>query len=210
MKKGILFILALTTIFSCNHDSKAHHEEDTKHEHNEHQSVETSSKVDSIGIKEPNRVEYTYAQSIEGPIEQVFPLYCPVKESLWIDGWSTKAVYSKSGFIEANCVFITEGHGDGNDAIWYVTEYDTTAKHIEMLMTLPETVIMKLVIDVEALSENTTQTTVTRSLTSIGKSGDYIIENYTKEEFEKSMGKWEKAMNHYLKTGEVLKGLKGF
>jgi len=57
---------------------------------------------------------------------------------------------------------------------------------------------------------NTLETTVTRSLTSIGSSGDYILEQYTKEEFEKSMSTWEKAMNHYLKTGEVFKGLTGF
>ena len=68
-----------------------------------------------------NHEKNTHAQNIDGPVDKVFPLYCPVRESLWIDGWSPKAIYSNSGFIEANCVFITPGHGDGTDAIWYET-----------------------------------------------------------------------------------------
>jgi len=40
--------------------------------------------------------------------------------------------------------------------------------------------------------------------------GDKVLEEFTKEDYDIMMDSWEKAMNHYLKTGEMLTGLPNF
>ena len=40
--------------------------------------------------------------------------------------------------------------------------------------------------------------------------GDKALEGFTKEDYDIMMDSWEKAMNHYLKTGEMLTGLPNF
>jgi hypothetical protein len=47
-------------------------------------------------------------------------------------------------------------------------------------------------------------------ITSLGTAGDEALKEFTRENFDISMDAWEKAMNHFLKTGEILTGLPRF
>lgn len=40
------------------------------------------------GSNHPQRVKHSFTQSIKGTPEQVFPLFCPVREADWIPGWT--------------------------------------------------------------------------------------------------------------------------
>ncbi len=105
-------------------------------------------------VDKPNRVSYVYKQTINGTKEEIMPLYCPVKELDWCENWNPKAVFSNSGLVEKDCIFITS---DGEtDIVWIVTDYDIEKGHDIM------------------------------------------------------MDSWEKAMNYYLETGEILTGLPNF
>lgn len=208
MKKMIFlqtFILLLVGASGC----AQHHPENGHGAHGTDNTVVTLKPGD-VNVQSPKRVAFNYRQTLEAPVEEVFPLYCPVMEGLWAEGWNPSVVYSKSGLVETDCIFKTPGHGEGTGAIWYVTDHDAEKKHVEMLMVMPETVIMKLVIDSAPLEGGRTETTLTRSITSIGQAGDEIVGQYGREEFEQSMKNWEKSMNHYLKTGKLLEGLSGY
>jgi len=162
----------------------------------------------SVKIKKPNRVSHTYKQTIKGSIEQIFPLYCPVKELLWTESWNPEIVYSNSGVVEQNAIFTSR---DGNrKAIWYVTTYDIENGHVEMIKIMPDYSVSKLEITVEPSKESTTSVFITYTITSLNEEGDIIFKGFTKENFDISMQAWEKAMNHYLKTGELLSGLPEF
>ncbi len=47
------------------------------------------------------------------PPNQVFPLFTPTGEKLWVDGWDPEAVYPESGATEEGMVFKT-GRSDGS------------------------------------------------------------------------------------------------
>ena len=174
-----------------------------KHKHNL-----TDSKEQVMKISKPKRVTHSYEQTIHGTIEEIFPLYCPVREVEWCEGWNPKVVYSNSGVVEPGCVFITEH--DGHEATWYVTEYDIEKGRVEMIYLLPGVLITKLEITVKAISDKKTKATLTYSKTSLGAHGDHALKEFTKEYYDIMMDSWEKAMNHFLKTGEMLTGLPNF
>lgn len=159
-------------------------------------------------ISKPNRVSYRYEQSINGTVKEIMPLYCPVRELDWCENWNPKAVYSNSGFVEKDCVFITS-HGE-TEVTWIVTDYDIEKGHVEMFYHVPGIIVTKLEIQVTPLSDHKTKAVLTYGKTSLSKIGDKVLEEFTEDEYRIMMDSWEKAMNHYLATGEMLTGLPNF
>ncbi|PLX14297.1 MAG: hypothetical protein C0597_10255 [Marinilabiliales bacterium] len=159
-------------------------------------------------VKKPNRVTYSYEQTINGSIKEIFPLYCPVREIDWCENWNPKVVYSNSGLVEKDCIFITP---DGDlEIVWIVTDYNIETGHVEMIYHVPGILVTKLEIQVEPITKDRTKAILTYSKTSLSNTGNQIIERSTQEDYDIMMDSWEKAMNHYLKTGEMLTGLPNF
>lgn len=158
-------------------------------------------------IKKPNRVSHSYEQNMNGSIEEIMPLYCPVREIEWCENWDYKAVYSNSGLVEKDCIFITPGE---QDVVWVVSEFDLEKGLVEMFYHVPEEQVTKLEIKVTPITDQKTKAVIRYSKTSLGKKGDRVLEDFTKEYYDIMMDSWEKAMNHYLETGELLKGLPNF
>ena len=159
-------------------------------------------------IEKPNRVSHTYEQTINGTIEEIMLLYCPVKELDWCENWAPEAVYSNCGVVEKDALFITS-HGE-NDVVWIVSDYDVEKGRVVMYYHVPRVLVTKLEIQLTSLSDHQTKAILTYGKTSLSKIGDKALEKFTKVEYDVMMDSWEKAMNHYLKTGEMLTGLPNF
>lgn len=159
-------------------------------------------------IEKPNRISHTYEQNINGMIKEIMPLYCPVRELDWVENWNPKTVYSNSGVVEKDCVFITPNGNE--DVVWIVTDYDIEKGHAEMFYHVPNILVTKLEIQVTQITETQTKAVLTYSKTSLSEKGDKALEDFTRENYEIMMDSWEKAMNHYLKTEEMLTGLPNF
>ncbi len=161
-------------------------------------------------IEKPNKVSHTYKQTINGSIKDIMPLFCPVRELDWCENWNPKAIYSNSGFVEKDCIFITS-HGE-EDVIWIVTDYDYDSEkgYVKMFYHVPSVLVTKLEIQVSLITGEKSKAELTYSKTSLSELGDKVLEEFTKEEYDIMMDSWEKAMNHYLKTGEILTGLPNF
>src|SRR5437762_7793172 len=71
-------------------------------------------------ITKPNRATHTYRQRLQAAPAKVFPLYCPVRETEWADGWLPELVISSSGIAERDCIFLTADKR--GTAIWYITQ----------------------------------------------------------------------------------------
>ena len=206
-KTGLLpvacaFLLVLT---SC-HTHKAN-----QHWHGHEKTTEHSTNLtgeSKMRIEKPNRISHTYEHTINGTVEEIMPLYCPVREVDWCEGWNPKVVYSNSGLVEKDCIFITS-HGDDN-FVWVVTDYDIEKGHVEMVYLIPNVLVTKLEIRLTPISKEITKAEITYSKTSLVEIGEKVLEKFTKEEYDIMMDSWEKAMNHYLKTGEMLTGLPNF
>ncbi len=157
------------------------------------------------GINTPNRVKHSYTQSINGTPEQVFPLLCPVGELDWAPGWSIDWVISTTGLVEQECMFQTPpAAGTKNASFWIVTRHAPDDFQVEMYKVTPGLTVGKLVISLTASGAANTKAQISYEFTSLGTDGDAYLASFTTEWYENFMRGWETAMNHYLKTGELL------
>lgn len=146
---------------------------------------------------------FCYIQSNKGSVDQVFPLLCPVREKDWLDGWNYRMIHSKSGLIEKDCVFTTPHHGD-HETVWHVTQYDPMDYRIEFLRVTPGENVVRINIDLEKVTDELTNVHIRYQYTALNEEANFYIENQLKDDFCGQMKWWEKAINHYLETGEKL------
>lgn len=145
-----------------------------------------------------------YRQEIEGTPQEIFPLLCPNREKDWLDGWDYEMVYSISGFAESNCVFGTSMHGR-ETTVWMVSRYEPDQRIIEFVRFTPNEMVIKISILVHWENKGITPVEVTYIYTALTEEQEQYLEQQLAEDFRKSMEWWEKAMNYYLKTGEMLR-----
>ena len=150
-----------------------------------------------------SRKEFSYTQINEASPERVFQLLCPVREKDWIDGWEFEIIYSQSGFAEQGCVFSTPHHGSSH-TIWYITKHDAKKYEIEFVRVTPNEQVVKIFISLKSIAEDKTQALITYEYTGLNETQVAFIQNGMEAEFIKSMTYWERAINHYLKTGKKL------
>jgi len=146
---------------------------------------------------------FTYNQLNDGTREQVFPLLCPVREKDWLDGWEYKMIHSKSGLAEKDCVFSTPHHGKF-DTIWQVTQYDPIEFKIEFIRVTPTESVVRINISLSATGDYKTEANISYQYTGLNEDQNRFIENDLEDQFQENMKLWEKAINHYLKSGEKL------
>lgn len=145
-----------------------------------------------------------FTQLNTGNIEEVFPLLCPVREKDWLDGWEYRMIYSKSGLIEQDCVFLTPNKNKP-DTIWYVSLYDKVNFLIEFIRHAPGENLVKINIRLEKIKLNTTKTHISYQYTALSENQNNFINNDLEKTFTESMNWWEKAINFYLQNKEMLR-----
>jgi hypothetical protein len=154
-----------------------------------------------MNIRQPNRVTHTYTQRLCRPAASVFPLLCPVREADWIKGWNPLVVLSVSGFVEPDCVFVSDT--EPFDSVWYVTRHEPERSFIELIKITPGVTACKLTIQVRD-AEDGSEADVTYSHTSLGPQGDVFVASFTAEYYVQFMREWEDRINHYLAHGTAL------
>lgn len=143
---------------------------------------------------------------LEGGLEQVFPLFGPVREKEWAEGWNPRMVLPYPDLVEEHMVFQTEsGHPeDPSPATWIVSKYDPDHWFIEYTVFTQARIWW---ISVECREEErAARTSATIKYTYLGLDEEANRLNQTALErmFRQDLKDWEHAINHYLKTGTLL------
>lgn len=152
-------------------------------------------------IEQPQRVRHTYTQNLVAPPNKVFPLLCPVREAEWVPNWNPRRVLSNSGVGEKDCVFVTEAAPQ--DAIWVITHHDEKACKLEIIKVTVDHTVCKVEIALTATPEGTSAE-ISYGYTAIGQAGEAFLQEFTPEWFKRFMQDWERALNHYLATSQMI------
>ena len=144
----------------------------------------------------------TYTQKLEGSKSEIFPLLCPVRERDWLDGWECEIIYSKSGINEEGCVFTTSHHSE-KPAVWVTTKYDFEKGIIQFARVSEGEEAVK--IDIHLIEKkNDTECKISYQYTALNPVRKQYLRDNLDNKFYQSMQWWEKAINYYLRTGEML------
>jgi hypothetical protein len=156
---------------------------------------------------ESGRITRSYTQRIEAPPERVFPLLCPVREGEWLDGWTDgmEMIHSASGLAEDGCVFRTRA-ADRPETLWMITRHDPAERVVEFVRFTFGLVATRLTIRVEAGADASSSVHITYTFTPVSAPGaDFVREAHSVDKFRRDMVWWEESMNHWLRSGEILR-----
>ena len=146
------------------------------------------------------RVHFRHPQHVQAEPEAIFPLLCPVRELDWIPSWDCKLVYTESGLAEEGCVFQT-GSGESTDT-WVISRYEPPKRisfvRVDSLRTIRYDIYLEPEVD------GSTRLRWEQEITALNEDGDRHVAAQSQEEFSGLIGKVERMLEHYLKTGEAL------
>jgi hypothetical protein len=148
----------------------------------------------------PQRIQQSATINIDGKIENVFPLFGPIREMDWAEGWNPEILYRSSDVLaEERMIFQTQGYGE--KYIWVITQYQPDKHLIEYTVSAVER-IWFIRVQCKAVDEKT-EATVSYTYTGLTEEGNQENERALKRMFADSLSDWEEAINYYLKTGKL-------
>jgi hypothetical protein len=148
----------------------------------------------------PAHITVSAEITLDHPARDIWPLLCPVREYDWIEMWECEVLRSESGYIEPGCVFRTDFPGEGPET-WLTCRHDPMER-IEFVRT-GETRIIHFILELEPLGGRT-KMTWTHHVTALDENGNAYVKDKP-HAFAAQMEMLKKMLDHYLKTGEMLK-----
>lgn len=148
------------------------------------------------------RKTLSFTMKLEAEPEKIFPLLCPVREYDWIESWKCEMVYADSGFAELDGIFRTDNPATGLEDTWLICRHESPVR-IEFvrwntIRAIHYTISLKAV-------DGGTESEWKQVLTGLTEEGNEFVRNLDGREFETMCRTEEKMLNHYLKTGKMLK-----
>ena len=148
-------------------------------------------------------VERSATIRLDGTPGEVFPLFGPIREMDWAEGWSPRVVHPGGDPIGEGAAF-THGTGD-QETFWLMTTYDPDRGRVEYAVVFPGSRICRISIGMEGTDDRHTLATVRYAYTGLDAAGVRFVAGYSDVTHRKRIAAWEKAVNHYLKTGHRLR-----
>jgi hypothetical protein len=148
------------------------------------------------------RLSRTSVITLNASLDQVFPLFGPMREMEWAEGWQPEIVYGQAEQIEEHMVFKTKAHGHGEpDYTWTVSKYAPDQALIEYTVFTPERLWTITIQCRPAATPRATQAEITYTYTGLTKHGNTINAWALHAMYAHDLKDWEAAINHYLETG---------
>lgn len=147
------------------------------------------------------RKQQEFSGTWETTVEELFPLFCPVREADWIPGWDSELIYTDSGLAEDNCIFKTDRSSDVGYGLWMFIGYEVN-RYLEFVR-IQEDIISRACITVNDNNDGTVSATWKILYTGLTEKGNKEIDKLP-EKNPPQAGAHEKMIDHYLKKGKTI------
>jgi hypothetical protein len=165
-----------------------------------------------MNSKVGKRIFVTHEEIIAAPVEDIFPLACPVEELKWIDRWEYNLIYSESGRNENNCIFserMSTQHFFGPECTeptcWITTKYDREEHAVHFVILFGTDLAGKYEIAMHEEAEGKTHVTLHMVMTSLTGKGRQMFDNSIIEKTRIMLSFIGQSLKHYCEQGTILK-----
>ena len=134
--------------------------------------------------------------SLHGPIEEVFPLFSPQGERLWVPDWSPELLHPPATDWAAGLIFRTKE--ETGDAIWVVTQLDLATHTVEYYRVEPGRYVARIVVECTAVDKELTRGATSYEFIGLSEAGNAEIACMTQESYGQKMERWSAWINDYL------------
>ena len=148
------------------------------------------------------RVTRSYVQHLAAPLARVMPLLTAARENEWAAMFEPRILHAGEPPGGLRGVFAT-GEG-GEQTLWTMTAFDPSAGHVAYFRTIPGVLAVHIEIRLAPDGPSACRATVSYTYSALDPSGNARVEAMTEARYVAQMVEWEKALNHYLQTGQRL------
>ena len=141
-------------------------------------------------------VEFSGGFAVAGPIEQVFELFSPLGEKLWVPGWNPELLYPPDTSWARGLIFRTQE--EKGEAVWVVTALDPAAHEVEYHRVESGRYVARVMVACRAGADGRTQVVVTYAFIGLSPEGNADIEVMTSESYAEKMKRWEQWISESL------------
>ncbi len=142
-------------------------------------------------------VRHTATFMLARPVDEVFPLFSPEGERLWVPGWTYVNVTGTTHLSEGY-VFLTENHDHASgQAVWIVSRFDPALYLVEFYKVEPGEKVGTVTVQCREVAGGTT-VEVTYAYRAISGRGRAFVDGYTAEVHEAFIGQWKTLLDRYL------------
>ena len=144
--------------------------------------------------------------SLHAPLEDVFPLFGPLREQEWAEGWHPRMVTEHEEGAELHMVFQTDAHLDADPETytWVLSNYDPENASIEYTVFAEQRLWWISVACEQSEDHATTSAKITYTFVGLTEEGDQLNAHALEKMYRHDLHDWQKAINHYLETGSRL------
>lgn len=132
-----------------------------------------------------------------GP-EVVFPLFSPVEERKWVEGWDPVLVYPASGEVQNGSVFLTHTAASENPAVWVTAEFEPEKFKVRYLRMLVNDHVADIRIQCERGKNGSTLADIRYIFTGLSESGNASIAVFTEEHYAHWINGWKDSIERFL------------
>ncbi|TIO74924.1 MAG: SRPBCC family protein [Mesorhizobium sp.] len=143
-----------------------------------------------------NHLERSHRIVLAGPVERVFPLFTPIGETLWVDGWDPEFLHPKNGETREGMVFRTS-HGD-ETTLWACTDWDPQAHKVRYARVTPESRFGFVEVTCRQVDTGGTQASIAYTLTALNEAGRSYLFELTEDAFERMIEAWKVRIDAWL------------
>jgi hypothetical protein len=145
-------------------------------------------------------INHTKAFEMALPVEELFPLFSPEGEKLWVPDWDYKNVMETTELSE-DYVFLTKTHDHGTtDAIWIVKRYDPGSYFVQYYKIEPEDKVGVVTVNCMELEPERTRVHVTYEYIALSSTGEKFISEFSESAYEKFIGQWQTLLSTYFES----------
>jgi hypothetical protein len=149
------------------------------------------------------RISKTSTIELNSTIENIFPLFGPIKEKEWADGWDPKIIFSTTSLVDEHMIFTTKASNLSEEKFtWVVTKFFPEQHLIEYAVSTPNR-IWFIHVMCKARSEKTLAT-IQYTFTGLTSEGNEYNRKALEKMYAHDLKDWQDAINYHLETGKKL------
>jgi len=147
-----------------------------------------------------HHIERCVGFNLAAPTDKAFPLFEPVPEKQWAQGWDPKPVYPAGGEAIEGMVFMSS-HEHDNDTVWTVAHFDAARHEITYINVTSGVRLGRIDIRCSEASGGT-RVDVRYSFTGLNEAGNEFVDDFSQSRFDSHMQSWQRAISYFLQTGK--------
>src|SRR5918994_4414647 len=135
-----------------------------------------------------NYLERRHNIALAGTIDRVFPLFTPIGETLWVDGWNPEFLHPKSGETREGMIFRTGV--DEEETLWACIEWNPSAHRVRYARVTPTSRFGFVEVICHEVSAGQTEASVAYTFTALTEHGRSHLADLTDSAFTRMIEEW--------------------